>query len=95
MAIKSFTVRMDENLKNDFDSVAKKMGMNTTTALNVLAQMAVNYQGIPVPVIAGPIESAEERAELTRVLRERVAYARSKDAVRISNDDLAKELGVW
>ena len=35
MAQATFSVRMDEALKNQFDALCKEFGMNTSTAINL------------------------------------------------------------
>ena len=38
MALATFSVRMDENLKKQFDMLCSEFGMNATTAVNVFAR---------------------------------------------------------
>ena len=41
MAQASFSIRMDENLKHEFDLLCADFGMNATTAFNVFARAVV------------------------------------------------------
>lgn len=41
MALATFSVRMDENLKKQFDMLCSEFGMNATTAVNVFARAVV------------------------------------------------------
>ncbi len=48
----TFSVRMDENLKNDFDSLCEDFGMSMTTAINVFARAVVRERRIPFEISA-------------------------------------------
>lgn len=48
----TFSVRMDENLKNDFDSLCEDFGMSMTTAINVFARAVVRERRIPFEIAA-------------------------------------------
>ena len=41
MALATFSVRMDESLKRQFDALCSEFGMNATTAFNVFARAVV------------------------------------------------------
>lgn len=46
----NINIRMDENLKQDFDSLCGELGMNMTTAFNIFAKTVVRQHGLPFPV---------------------------------------------
>ena len=48
----TFSVRMDEGLKNDFDALCTDFGMNMTTAINVFARAVVRQRRIPFEIAA-------------------------------------------
>ena len=48
----TFSVRMDEGLKNDFDSLCADFGMSMTTAINVFARAVVRERRIPFEIMA-------------------------------------------
>ena len=48
----TFSVRMDENLKNDFDALCEDFGMSMTTAINVFARAVVRQRRIPFEIAA-------------------------------------------
>ncbi len=50
MAQTNINIRMDENLKQDFDRMCGELGLNMTTAFNIFAKTVVRQQGIPFPV---------------------------------------------
>ena len=52
MALATFSVRMDENLKRQFDALCADFGMNATTAFNVFARAVVRERKIPFEIQA-------------------------------------------
>lgn len=52
MAQTAFTVRMDSQVKKDFDSLCDAFGMSTTTAINIFAKMVIRKRKIPFEIEA-------------------------------------------
>ena len=52
MAQATFSVRMDETLKRQFDALCTDFGMNATTAINVFARAVVRERRIPFAIEA-------------------------------------------
>ena len=52
MAQATFSVRMDEKLKRQFDELCADFGMNATTAFNVFARAVVREKRIPFEIQA-------------------------------------------
>ncbi len=50
MAQTTFSVRMDETLKNEFESWCLYFGMNMSTAINIFARMVVQEQKMPFEI---------------------------------------------
>lgn len=50
MAQATFSIRMDDKLKKEFDEVLDEMGMNTTTAFNIFARTVVREKRIPFEI---------------------------------------------
>ena len=65
MAQTNINIRMDEELKKQFDKFCSDVGMTMTTAICVFAKMAVKEQRIPFEIKADPFYSKEniERLE--------------------------------
>ena len=53
MAQATFSVRMDENLKLQFEGLCDAFGMNMTTAINVFARAVVRERRIPFAISEG------------------------------------------
>ena len=54
MAQSAFSVRMDENLKKQFEVLCTEFGMNMTTAFTIFAKTVVRERVIPFPITAEP-----------------------------------------
>ena len=50
MAQTSINIRMDEDLKRDFDNICNDLGLSMTAAFTVFAKTVVRQQGIPFRV---------------------------------------------
>lgn len=50
MAQSTFSVRMDENLKKQFDGLCQEFGMTISTAINVFARAVVRERRIPFSI---------------------------------------------
>ena len=52
MAQATFSVRMDETLKKEFDVLCQDFGMSATTAINIFARTVVKERRIPFEICA-------------------------------------------
>lgn len=50
MAQVSMTVRMDSQVKSNFDLLCSRLGMSANTAMNLFVNAAIQHQGIPFEV---------------------------------------------
>ena len=57
MAQATFSIRMDEQLKRQFDTLCADFGMNATTAFNIFARAVVRERKIPFEVKASTPET--------------------------------------
>ncbi|MEG1144695.1 MAG: type II toxin-antitoxin system RelB/DinJ family antitoxin [Clostridium sp.] len=69
MAQTNINIRMDDNLKQQFDLVCNELGLNMTTAFNIFAKTMVRQQRIPFEV-ALEVPNAETLAAMDDVNRE-------------------------
>ncbi len=58
MAQTTISVRMDEDLKRDFDSVCDDLGLSMTTAIILLAKKMTREKRLPFEVSIDPFYSA-------------------------------------
>jgi addiction module RelB/DinJ family antitoxin len=62
MAQATFSVRMDEGLKREFDALCRDFGMSASTAFNVFARAVVRQRRIPFEIAASEPEVTREGA---------------------------------
>ena len=62
MAQATFSIRMDEALKKQFDALCSDFGMNASTAINVFAKAVVRERRIPFEITASETEISRENA---------------------------------
>lgn len=62
MSQATFSVRMDETLKRQFDSLCADFGMNASTAINVFARAVVKERKIPFEITAPEPDITREKA---------------------------------
>ena len=68
MAQTNSNIRMDEQLKKQFDHLCNELGMNMTTAFNIFAKTMVRQQRIPFEVSL-ETPNAETREAIQEVQR--------------------------
>lgn len=66
MASTNINIRMDSNLKNQFEAFCADMGMSMTTAFNIFAKKAVREYRIPFE-IGAEIPNKETREAIEEV----------------------------
>ena len=66
----SINIRIDADLKKQFDAFCARIGMNMTTAFNVFAKTVVRQQKIPFEISAetDPFYSEENQEHLRKVI---------------------------
>lgn len=57
MAQATFSVRMDEKLKAEFEALCNEFGMNMATAFNIFASAVVRQRKIPFEITAAPTDN--------------------------------------
>ena len=69
MAQATFSVRMDDRLKKDFDSLCSDFGMSMSTAITVFAKAVVRERKIPFEISApDPFYSEKNQEYLMKSL---------------------------
>lgn len=70
MAQTTFTIRMDEDVKREFNALCENIGLTMTTAFCVFAKKAVAEQRIPfdLTVNADPFFSEANMKHLTAII---------------------------
>lgn len=88
----TFSIRMDEALKKQFDSLCADFGMNATTAFNIFARAVVREQKIPFEIRATSKEkSREDGLKAFQTLREEARINGLQDLTLDEiNDEITK-----
>lgn len=89
MAQATFSIRMDEELKRQFDVLCADFGMNATTAFNIFARAVVKERKIPFEIKASNAVSLEEGRAAFFKLREE---AKKNDLQALSLDEINAEI---
>ena len=89
MAQATFSVRMDETLKRQFDTLCADFGMNATTAFNIFARAVVREKKIPFE-----IQASEEitRASGMNAFLELRAEAKKNGIQDLTLDEINNEI---
>ena len=94
MAHTMITIRIDERDKQAFEQVVNSLGMNMTTAYNILTKQVIRNQGFPFGITADPMDNPETRARIVEDLKTTLAYADSPKATYYTNEQAAARLGL-
>ena len=70
MSQTSVNIRMDEDLKKNFDYVCNELGMNMTTAITIFAKKMCREHRIPFDVSFDPFYSDTNIKSLTESIRQ-------------------------
>ena len=66
----NINIRMDEELKEEFNLFCEKAGLNMSVAINMFARATVNKQRIPFPIEVDPFYSKTNIEHLKRAIRQ-------------------------
>ena len=70
MAQTTVSIRMDNDLKNNFDHICNELGMSMSTAVTMLAKKMTREKRIPFEVSMDPFYSASNMAALNDSIEE-------------------------
>ena len=90
MAQATFSVRMEEDLKRQFDELCEEFGMNTTTAFNIFARAVVRERRIPFEIFA-PQEKLT-RSDSMRAFRDLRSEAKKNGVQDLALDEINEEI---
>ncbi len=92
MAQATFSGRMDEVLKKQFDALCQEFGMNASTAINVFARAVVRQRKIPFEIASPESDITREGAmQAFMTLREQ---AKDNGIADMSLDEINKEINL-
>ena len=85
----NINIRMDANLKKQFEAFCADMGMTMTTAINIFARKAVRENRIPFE-ISGDVPNAETQEAILEVKQMKADPTLGKTYTDV--DEMMKEL---
>ena len=62
MAISTFSVRMESDVKNEQDKICAQLGLNTSVAINIFARTVIREKRIPFEISLATGETAGANA---------------------------------
>jgi DNA-damage-inducible protein J len=68
MAQRVVNIRMDEELKTNFENFCKSVGMNISVAINMFVSKVVNEQRIPFEISIDPFYSTANQQRLKEAI---------------------------
>ena len=89
MAQVSVTVRMDSQLKQQFNELCNEIGMSVNTAINIFANAVVRTRSIPFRVGVYSNESEDETLKAFREFRAAMATSNSPE---LTLDEINEEI---
>ncbi len=93
MAQSSMTVRMDSNIKQQFDSLCQQFGMSANTAINIFINQVVRKKGIPFEITAKP-DREEIRQRVLNAVADAHANAVANQEDELTLDEINEEICV-
>ena len=70
MAQTTVSIRMDNDLKNNFDHICNELGMSMSTAVTMLAKKMTREQRLPFELSVDPFYSEQNQARLRKSIAE-------------------------
>ncbi len=89
MAQVTFSVRMDESLKTEFETLCNYFGMNMSTAINVFARAVVREKRIPFEISATDLYSPENSRKIIAAIRKQ---AKDNGVSDMSMEEIDEEI---
>lgn len=85
MAQTTVSVRMDDELKRDFDAVCNDLGLSMTTAITMLAKKMTREKRLPFEVSVDPFYSDENMERLRRSIAQMEATGGTVHEVNVDD----------
>lgn len=68
MAQTNLNIRIDEDLKKQFEDFCANVGLNMTAAINIFAKKVVSEQRIPFEIVSDPFYSEENMKHVKSII---------------------------
>ena len=84
------TIRLDADLKAEFDKLCEEFGMSANTAFNIYVKTVVRQRRIPFPIEADPVDEVMERGR--RAFYEMRRIAAENGTAGMSIEEINEEI---
>ena len=93
----NYTVRIDDDVKQDAEILFKRLGMSVSGAINIFFRQAIREQGIPFQIKAAPIagEQVQARKALKQALRDIQEQSVINGTDSITMDEIDAEIAAY
>lgn len=88
----TFSVRMDESLKSQFDSLCSDFGMTVSAAINLFARAVVRERKIPFEISSPKTEVTREGA--MQAFADLRAHARKNGLTKMTAKEINEEINL-
>ena len=87
MEYTTFSIRMESDIKKQFDDFCNAVGMNATTAFNMFARAVLREQRLPFEVTIDPFYNKSNMEHLRKVIADARAGVNMHEHELIEVDD--------
>ena len=87
MSTTAISIRLDSDIKKQFDELCKEFGISTNAAFNLFARTVVREQAIPFPISLKNSE-AENRSVVAQNALTRIQNLSSKEAREWTDEEI-------
>ncbi len=96
MSQSAYTIRLDSELKNQFDSLCEDFGMSATTAFSIFIRSVIRNRRIPFAIEASPVlqtltDGKAAFDEMRKTIQEKGIEEMSLDEINTLIDETRKE----
>ena len=94
MALETILISTDSEIKNQVAELSDKLGLNTSTAINMFFKAFIQAGRLPFDIEYDPLSNPEDRKRLFLELDQYVDEAEKPGAIWYSRKDVEKRLGL-
>lgn len=70
----AMTIRLDNNLKKQFDTLCSEFGMSANAAVNIFINAVVRTRSIPFPIVSPRDESRERALQMIEEIKQEASH---------------------
>lgn len=92
MATSAMTIRLDSQIKRQFDALCQQFGMSSNTAINIFVNQVVRSRGIPFMVTVDTENGSTSRQRAIEALRSAHDRAITSSEPELTLDEINDEI---